>query len=278
MPMETDFFTLETWTTHFSETTAYLKSAILGYLPNIAGALFIVILGWILARIVKFMGSRGVGLIFNVLGRIEKKYTFLSQKTQKNIAQILGQVFYWIVLVYFLFLSLRVLNIPGIKAWLTYYSGFIPNLLGAVVIVIVGFMFGGWIKNLIYSQKESTQRDNYFLAQVIRFVIIALFVVWGVGQVGFNINVLSHFINIILAAVLGSAALGFGLGASGHVTNIIGAFNFKSCFQVGDTLVMDDIQGVILEITKSTIVLDTQEGIVIIPARKALDTICKKVN
>lgn len=275
--MKADLLNVKTWTTHLSETTAAFKAAVLGYMPNLVGAVIVLIVGLILAKIFKFIGTKIGQLIFKFLTAIEKKYHISGYKARKNYAFILGHILYWIVLIYFIFFALRVLNIPGVKAWISHFTSLIPNVLGALVIIYIGFLLGALAKNLVYSGKKTPSgEDHYFLSQTLRFGIITLFTIWGVGQLGFNVLVLTNFINIIIAAIFGAAALGFGLGSSAHVANMIGAFNFKKSFQIGDKMSIDNNNGTIVDISSNAITLETSEGLIIIPAKKTLDTICHK--
>ncbi len=275
--MKTDLLDLSTWTTYFSEATAQLKATLVGYLPNIVGAILVFLAGLLLAKLFKYIGSKIGHFIFKVLSALEKKYNLHGRRARPNYSKIIGHLLYWVVLIYFIFFALKILNIPGITAWIIRFTSFIPNLIGALIIVYIGFVLGAVARNFIYTGfDQRIDQDPYFLAQTLRFGIITLFIIWGVGQVGVNINVLTNFINIIVAAIFGAAALGFGLGSRGHVANMIAAYNFKKSFQIGDAITMDDIKGIIVDITSCAIVIDTAQGIILMPAKRTLDCHCIK--
>ena len=77
--------------------------------------------------------------------------------------------------------------------------------------------------------------------------------------------------SIIVAAIFGGAALGFGIGASGYVANLVAAYNLKKTFRVGEKVSVNDMVGTIIDITNTAIVLETEHGLAMIPAKLTND-------
>ena len=69
-------------------------------------------------------------------------------------------------------------------------------------------------------------------------------------------------------AKLGAAALAFGLGAHNTVSNIIAAHYVRKAYRVGDSVRIGKQQGRIIEITQIAVLLDTDEGRVMVPTRQ----------
>jgi hypothetical protein len=72
---------------------------------------------------------------------------------------------------------------------------------------------------------------------------------------------------IFVAAIAGSIALAFGLGAGSTVANIISARYVRRNYQIGQRISIQDMQGKILEILPTGIVLETKTGKTFIPAK-----------
>ena len=79
---------------------------------------------------------------------------------------------------------------------------------------------------------------------------------------------LSSLIVVIIGTLLAGATLAFGFGAKTLVANIIGAQYTRRHCKSGETLKIGELEGVILEITQSSIILDTGAGRAVIPAKK----------
>lgn len=275
--MESDILELSTWTEKFTQTATQFKDAILGYLPNFIGALVVLIVGFLLAKLFKAIGIKIGQFAFKLLLLFEKKFKIKGYRNQEKFAQTIGIVLFWIVLIYFVFFALNILSLPGIMVWVERFTDFLPNLFGALAIIYVGFVLGSVARNLIFSRsEESSTHDPYFLAQTVRFGIITLFIIWGVDQLGINIHILTNVINIIVACVFGAAALGFGIGASGHVANLIAAHNIKKSYKPGESIQIEQVKGTIIDITSYAIIIQTDEGLVFLPARKTLESISSK--
>ena len=72
---------------------------------------------------------------------------------------------------------------------------------------------------------------------------------------------------IALAVLLFGAALAFGLGAKTSVSNILGSYYFQKTYQVGNRVQIGEIVGLIVQISATTILLDTKSGKVSIPSK-----------
>ena len=88
-----------------------------------------------------------------------------------------------------------------------------------------------------------------------------------VSQVGIDLTLLVNVVTIATAAVLGGAAVAFGIGAGGMTGNLISAHHVRRNYRVGQRVAVGSFDGEILEITRSAVILDAQEGRTMVPAR-----------
>jgi small-conductance mechanosensitive channel len=73
---------------------------------------------------------------------------------------------------------------------------------------------------------------------------------------------------IVFGTAFGGAALAFGLGSGLSASNIISAHYLMKTYRPGQTVRIGGVQGRILEITRTDVILETPEGQVLVPARK----------
>ena len=92
-----------------------------------------------------------------------------------------------------------------------------------------------------------------------------------VDQLGFDTALLVNVVSIATAAVLGGVAVAFGIGAGPAAANVVAAHHVRRAYRVGQRVRLGgmegDIEGDILEITRSAVVLDTEDGRTLVPAR-----------
>lgn len=268
MKANDNFLDVAFWTQRLHESYAQLKATIISYAPNVLAAFVVLLAGWLVAKVARYLGVK-IGLLFyKLVSTFEKKFHIKPTRDKNKFSKALGGVFYWLILVYFIFFALRVLNLPGVTVWLSQLVALAPLFVSSIAIVFLGFVLGTIAKQAVYTSFESQDgRDPYFLAQSVRFGIIIVFVIWGVGQLGIDVSILTNFISVILATLFGAAALGFGIGSSSHVSNLIAAYNIKRNFQIGEKVKFQDIQGTVTDITNTALILETEEGAVVIPAK-----------
>ena len=93
-------------------------------------------------------------------------------------------------------------------------------------------------------------------------------VVTGIDQVGVESRFLIAALTIVIAAVIGGAALAFGLGARTAVSNIIGAHYLRQTYRVGQTVRIGSVEGSIVAMTTTAVILETGGGRVLVPAKE----------
>jgi small-conductance mechanosensitive channel len=89
----------------------------------------------------------------------------------------------------------------------------------------------------------------------------------GADQIGIRVTWIAVLVLIVLGCLLGGVALAVSLGARGFIANLIGAHYLRQSFQVGETIRVQGFEGRILAVTASTVVLETADGRVSVPAR-----------
>ena len=68
-------------------------------------------------------------------------------------------------------------------------------------------------------------------------------------------------------AIVGGIALAVSLGSRAYVANLIGAHHLRQAFGMGQRVRIGELEGTILEITAVSVVLETDQGRVTVPAK-----------
>lgn len=131
------------------------------------------------------------------------------------------------------------------------------QLIGAVIILIAGFIVGGWVARALLRLQERRDVDvtlRHFIASTVRLVVIGLFVIIAVSKLGISIT---PFI-----AALGGLAVGASFAIQGPVSNYGGGFVIilTRMFKVGDTITVQGCSGLVKEITLATTKLVAEDG------------------
>jgi small-conductance mechanosensitive channel len=106
------------------------------------------------------------------------------------------------------------------------------------------------------------------IAELVLLVSTALI---AIEQLGVEVSFLKTTLLILLGALVGGAALAFGLGGRELVANILAAHYVHKIYQVGQTVRIGDAEGRIVRFTETSVILESHEGQIAIPARRFSD-------
>ncbi len=263
------------WSEAFTE--ALNKSGVLisEFVPRILIALLVLLIGFILARLV----ASGITRLLQLVGfdRLVSRSAFqiLMERagTKKPISSILGTIGFWLTLSLFLLIASESLKLPLMSEALTSLFHFIPKVVIAILILVLGLMVANFVRELIIMACSSAGiTQGTIVAQAFYVAAILLVVVTSINQLGINTALLDNTIILIIAGLIGGSALSFGLGARSAVANLIAAHYLRSVLRVGVNIRMGNIHGKIVALTPVSIVVETDEGRVVIPAAQFNET------
>lgn len=228
-----------------SDPVLGLLNSVWGYLPNLLAAVIVLWVGFAIARLVREL----LVPVFNKLhvNRIQEK-AGMEVTDQGKLSGTLAYIVYVLILIPVIVAALRVLNIqaisePAIEMLETIFL-FIPNILAALIIIIVGCMIakfaGGIVEKLIAStgldaklrKNLDGKADRFVLSRVTGMIVHAVLVIFFVVE-SFNVlhlqvisnigNAVIRYMPYALAAVLiliacyvGNAAAQKALTKNGH--------------------------------------------------------------
>ena len=245
-----------------------LISQVLGYLPKVTLALLVLVLGWALARLMRFLVVRTIARLDRLWQRMIVKKELVHLQPRNPPTLIVGELVFWLLMLVFITFATNILGLGIFATWIKSAVSYLPVIAAGLLIVLVGFVVSSLVRDLVATATASAGLSNGgLLARTVQIIILFTAIILGINQIGIDIVFLSDVVGIILAAVLGGIALAFGLGARTHVSNLIAANQLKQLYQVGDTVQIGDIEGRIVDILVARVVIDTEQGSVDVPAK-----------
>lgn len=243
-----------------------LVSALGAYLPNIIGAVLLIILGIALAWVIRWTILR-LGQGADKLGqRFGVSRHYLNMRWPPS--RVLAGVFYWLILIFFLTTAARTLGLPGINELVRELVTKLPDILIAIVIIWAGFVLGAAIRErIVLVLKHTEVRYFHAFGNAARVFVIVIAIVVSLRQIGVDVVLVEQVLIVCLAGFVLAMSLAFGLGTGSIVTNIIAINQLKKVYLKGQRVRVDNLEGQILEFLKSAVVLDTDIGRAMIPVR-----------
>ncbi len=131
------------------------------------------------------------------------------------------------------------------------------QILGALIILGIGFYVAGWVSRLVISLCEKKKIDitlSLFLGRLSKLVILAFVLIMALGKFGISVAP--------LIAALGAVAFGASFALQGPLSNYGAglAIILTRPFKVGDTISLLGVSGIVEEVALSATMLSTEDG------------------
>ncbi|MDF1721323.1 MAG: mechanosensitive ion channel [Minwuia sp.] len=251
-------------------TLSDLTAQFIAFLPNLVAALILALVGWLVARLMRTITLRLSGGISRLTDRMPLGLSEVAGG--RPLGRILSEIVYWSILILFLATAGSMLGLDVLSAWLEELIIWLPSILSGLLIIAAGLVMG----NLAYRMSvnmltslSTTQRE--VTGRTLQAVTVGMLLIVGVDQVGIDVTIVITVVGIVLAAILGGAAVAFALGARTLVANLIGARHLGPDYRVGERVRVGEVQGTILALTATAVVIETERGRASVPAKAFLE-------
>ena len=184
-------------------------STFLSYLPQLIGAIVILIVGYIVAKILQAVVGRVLqGIGFN--GWMERagiKQLFDRAQTRETPATVLGKLVFWFVFIIAIVMATDALGIPQVSAVFAQLIAYIPNIIAAILILILAALLANFLSGIVRGATRSG-----LMGSIARYAIIVYAVFAALTQLGIAVELTAPTFLIVLGAVALAGAIAFGLG------------------------------------------------------------------
>ena len=233
-------------------------------LPNLVGALVILIAGVIICRIVARITERllkaiGTDKLARYLQDID-----LIRKMELEIkpSKILAKLLYYILLLIFVIAAVDVLQIEAVSALMGQIIEYIPRLLSAILLFIVGL----WLADAIQSVTAATLRSmgiasGGFIAGFVFYFIILAVGISALQQAEVETQFITTALSIMIGGIMLAFALGYGLASVRQARNITAGFFLRRHYRVHDRLRIDGRTGRVTEISSADLTITYENGV-----------------
>lgn len=247
-------------------------TTIIALLPNLIGAMVLLLIGWLLARFLRMVTTRLTRSLNNILDGRFYGTNLQFARMPPSAQHFLGTVVFWATILIFIAVAVRLIGFTGAAGWLEKLLVYLPSLLAGGFIIIGGVIIGSVTRKLVtHGAATANITQPELLGHVAQVSCIIVGLVIGLGQIGVDVTFLIILFGIALAAVLASFSLAFGLGARSLVENLIANQHLKQMIKPGQLVSAGTVRGRVLEFTATGVVLETNEGRTLMPAKFCMD-------
>lgn len=167
-------------------------------LPALITSMIILVIGFIVGKVVSKVAKE-------VLIRVKiDKYISEKQKFKLGISDLGSLISKWVIYIWFIQLGVAALGVTELTALTTSAVSFLFGAVGAVVIILVGYVFAYFVKDQVIHSKT-------FYGDVVGNLIFFLIVYVSVALALPFVNIDPTLINWLLIVIVASLGLGLAI-------------------------------------------------------------------
>jgi hypothetical protein len=193
------------------------------FLPRMVTTLAIIVVGWLIAMLLRTMVRAVAGwLRINVAAERFGVTPLLKTADLPPADVLLGAIVFWLVWLGFLLSGIDVLGFTSLQGLLASFWAFVPRLLLAVVILIIGFVVANfaWRATLLAAVNGHVPSPR-LLSGAVRWLILILTGAMALEQIAVARTVVLTAFAIAFGALSLAVAIAFGIGGGGIAKRIL---------------------------------------------------------
>lgn len=199
----------------------------LAAIPKIIGFVLIIIIGWFVASLLaKAVAALLRTVHFNELAQRAGFADFVQKMgVGTDSSGFIALITKWFVRLITLVVAFDALGLPAVSGVLRELLLWLPNLVVALVVLVIGGLAANAFSSLIRGAAARSELGNpELLASIARIAVWAFAIVIAINQIG----IASGLVNILFTAIVGAVALAlglaFGLGGRDTAAKIVGGW------------------------------------------------------
>jgi len=208
----------------FVESSQQFLNEIAVALPKLIGALLLLTIGWILARVLKKLVVKGLKLI---------KLTYLTEKAgidkflkeggiQTSAIDVLGTLIYWIVMLVVILATLNSINLTAASTLFNQIMLFIPNVFIGIILLIVGIYLAKIVSQVITTSLANVKGTSAkMLGNIAYYAILVVTVFIILEQLSIGKEIVTNAFVILFSAICLAFVVAFGVAGKDWASGII---------------------------------------------------------
>jgi hypothetical protein len=221
---------LQTWTSVITDSLQELWIAVIGFLPNLLGALIILIVGLLIAT--------GLGRLVEKVFDALKLDSFLAkiglaphfERAGMHLkgAKFLGRLVYWFLVIAFLLAAVNALNLVVFAGFLREVLMYLGNVVVAVLIMLAALVLASFARKLVVGSVMSARLHGEHFLGVLTWWAITLFGFFAaLSQLGVAETVVNALVVGVIAMLALAGGLAFGLGGRDYAASLLDKLRAK---------------------------------------------------
>jgi len=195
-----------------------------GFLPNLLAMLVILLLGILLAKIVRIILVKLLIAIKFDIWSDRMGFTTLIRKGDvwTKPSAILGAIVFWLLAIVTLMVGLSALKVAAIDQVVGHFFGYMPRVFSASIILVVGYILAGFVSRaVLITAANSGFHYAKLLAETVRVLLAVMTLAMVMEQLKIAPNIVIAAFSIIFGGIVVALSIAFGVGGIGVAKRMI---------------------------------------------------------
>ncbi len=230
------------------------------FISNFISAILILGIGWLVAKGVAFILRSFLSKVgLDKLGdKIQDMELLRKYDLDFNLSQVIAQVVYVLIMLFLSVSAADTLGVPAISNMFLMLVNFIPKLIVAIIMTLLGLFVSDLARKFVESLCKSFNiSSGKLISMAVFFFLGFISIILALGQAGINTKLLESSFNIIIAALALAFSIGYGIASKDILVNILSSIYSRKKFNEGDLVEIQGVKGTIILIDNTNLVLES---------------------
>ena len=262
--------TIRNWKDLTLDSLSEMGKNIASVIPNVIGAILVLIIGWIITKIVVVILKKVLRLskVDRLTELIKEKEVFGTSEINFTVSGVIIGFSKWILYLVFLIVASDIMDWKIVSVEIGNLLRYLPKLFSAIALLMIGLYIANFLKKAIFGLFESFDlAGSKLVSNFVFYTIAVIIVITALNQAGIDTTVITNNVTIILGAFLAAIAIGFGFGSKEVVADLLRSFYSRRNYEVGQKIRFNDVSGIIESIDNITMTLKTKTGKTVLPIK-----------
>jgi small-conductance mechanosensitive channel len=185
------------------------------FLPNLIGALLILLIGWIVAIGLDRLVTQILKQLKldHALNKVGTKTLFKKSGVDFEASDFIGGLVKWTILLIAFLAAADILGLTKITDFLNAILSYVPNIFVAIAILLIGMLAANFFAHVVRGGVGAARiRVAHFLATITKWTIWIFAILAALGQLGIAETIIDRLITAIFFMLALAGGLAFGLG------------------------------------------------------------------
>jgi hypothetical protein len=188
-----------------------LWSQLAGLTPKLAGALIVLVIGYIAGRLI----GRGLSKLLDKIGLDDLlRKTAIGKaldKTKMTIVGFFDALIRWFVYLVAILAAVNILEIEILSSFVRQIVEYIPGLAAGILVILVGFIIADFVGDALRSVGRAGALEySGVFADALKFLLYFVVIVIGLSLMRIDVTILHVFATALAWGI--AAGIGVGLG------------------------------------------------------------------